>query len=193
MSEDEAAAAARLDRPLIVYVYDDAEQEDARFLTEKHAAFANGDVAVGARFFDCARIDLESAKNDGVLRKAGVKRPGLVFVRPNLEVAATMSVRFKAPAIFRTMCKALRMDYDNSAATVLKKQRTLNKARLKLDKERGKLDRLEAKINDEDSDKKRNKLQKERDKLADKIAEAEAKLDEKEQKLYGLKPKTPDA
>lgn len=189
MTEQEADAASRLQKPMILYVYDDSKFVDARFTTEQSAEFRTEGIAVAARFFDCARMDLESAKEDRVLRKARLKGPALVFIRPNLEIATKMKETAKAVAIFSTMGKTLRKDYMNSAKTVLKKQRELNKVRAKLDLDRAKMVRLDERINDAKSAGKRRKLQKQRADIEQKLGDRTTKLEESEAKLYELVPK----
>ena len=86
MSEEQAEATQTNDRPMIVFVYD-ADVDEQRYQVEEQKAFFDDKVAVGARFFDCLRIDLESAKTDRALAKSVKKGSTLVFLSSRLHRA----------------------------------------------------------------------------------------------------------
>jgi len=179
MTEAEAAAAARAERPLVVFVHD-PDSEDA---DENDKAFQDERVAVGARFFDCLRISKADAAEDRLLASYAEKAPILVFVRPTYDVAASHQARFNANKIFAAMCSTMKKDYKNCVETVLKKQREIEKDRASLEREKEKLAKLEEQAGNSES--RRAKA----DKLRDEIAATEAALAEKETSLYQLEPK----
>ena len=192
MTEKEAAALSRMDRPMLVYVYNDEKDEDARFAIEESNAFANDKVAVGARFFDCVRIDLETAKKDRALKGHLGTENSLIFVRPDYKVATAVnfkSTKLKAAKIFSGMCKTMQMDYSNCVKTAYTKMQKLQKSRVKLDRELLKVTQIDDKIVAEKSAKKREKLIAERDKAQGKLDEQYAKIDEQMGKLFELTAK----
>ena len=189
MSEDEAKSTLTNDRPIIVFVYD-ADVDEQRFLVEEQKAFFDDKVAVGARFFDCVRIDLESAKTDRALAKAVKRAPALVFLRPDYSVHKTITAKkFNAGKIFAAMCSTTMKDYKTCVMRAISTQKKLTKERSKLDKEWVKLERINTQIDDERSQRKRARLIKERDALQKKLGDIEVKLDERESALYKLEKK----
>jgi uncharacterized protein YeeX (DUF496 family) len=191
MTEEEAAKASRAERPLLVYIYDDSkDDDDQRAAIETDRAFTqNEKVAIGARFFDCLRIEKESAKEDRVLAKYAKRAPALVFVRPNFDVVTSHSGRFNASKIFSAMCATMKKDYENRIATVLKEQKAISKERADLQRDKDELARLDEKIAEEENARRRADMNKERDELNEKITAIEEKLRERENKLYVLEPK----
>ncbi len=187
MTEEEAVATTRATKPMLVYIYDDKADGDQRIVIEEDKAFGDEKVATGARFFDCYRIDAESAAADRSLAKHTKRLPALVFLRPNYEPADATFGRFSAGKVFSAMCATMKMDYENCVATVVKKQADLMKERAGLDREREKLDRLNTQLNDEASAAKRAALVKERDALQAKLDEADGKLNATEAALYVMK------
>jgi hypothetical protein len=189
MTEAEAAETMRAERPMIVYIYDGEAEEDLRFEIEECKAFFDDKVAIGARFFDCIRIDAESAREDRALAESYKKLPALVFLRPNYEVAARVSGKFTTGKVFSSMCKTMKKDYANCVNTVVKKQQRIMKERVELTKQWGKVDELDERIADEKSDKRRAKLIKEREDLAGKLDKEMGELTATESKLYELESK----
>ncbi len=189
MTEEQAIETTRATKPMLVYIYDDKAEGDQRIAIEEDKAFGDEKVATGARFFDCYRIDAESAAADRSLAKHSKRLPALVFLRPNYVPSDATFGRFSAGKIFSSMCATMKMDYDNCVATVVKKQADLMKERASLDREREKLDRLNTQINDESSAAKRASLVKERDALQAKLDEADGKLNAAEAGLYVIKAK----
>ena len=187
MTTAEAVATTQAERPMLVYVYDDS-LEDARDAITTDKAFADDKVAIGARYFDCLRIDADSAKDDRAL--ARVRRlPALVFLRPNFKAVKILSGRLSANKVFGTMCATLRHDYTNSVTTVVKKQKAIMKGRVKVDRDRIKLAALEGQIADEKSRVKRARLIKQRDALQKQVDAADQKFGELEAVLYKLEAK----
>ena len=188
MTEEQAAEAARNARPMMVYVYD-VNDEEAMTEVEESRVFSDERVAVGARFFECLRIDSESAAEDRVIAPKARRLPALVFVRPNFEVANALNGRFSSSRIFKSMCTTMRKDYTNCVQTVLKQQKEIMKERVSLSKERADLDRLNERIADEKSASKRKDLIRDRDELEKKVTDVTAKLDARESELYKLELK----
>ncbi len=194
MTEQEAATAGRAGKPMLVFIYpetaDDDDAPDYRFMVEEDAAFADDKVAMGARFFDCLRIDAETARTDRVLKSYASTRPTLVFLRPNYE--ATKMVRttkkFNAGKIVAAMRATLKLDYQNKLSRVASAQKSIQKERAKTDKLRAKLNELEQTIADTKSASKRAKLNKQRDALDKKIGDLEDAANTREAALYELKP-----
>ena len=192
MTEKEAAAVVRHERPILVYVYNDEKDDDARFAIEEAAAFANDKVAVGARFFDCVRLDLETAKSDRMLKEHLGRQNSLLFVRPDYSVANAMHFKgskLAAAKVFGAMCKTMKLDYSNCVKSAYSKMQKLQKSRVKLDREMVKVNQLDEKIVAEKSAKKREKMIKERDKEQEKLDAQYAKIDEKMGKLFALQVK----
>lgn len=190
MTEEEAKQTLKSDRPMLVYVYDDSDEEiDNRVVVEEDKAFFDDRVLIGARFFDCVRIDAESAKEDRALAKKVGRLPALVFVRPNYEVAKVLPGKFNAKRIFATMTSVIKKDYENCTTCVYKAQTKLARERAKLGSEWAKLDKLNLKIADEDNTSKRAQLQRERDELEKRLNDLQAEFNAREAKLYELKRK----
>ena len=186
MTENEANATRSTDRPMMVFVYD-ADVDEQRFLVDEQKAFFDDKVAIGARFFDCLRIDLEGAKTDRVLKKAVRSAPALVFLRPDFTVHKTISAkRFSAGKIFSAMCSTTKQDYKACVASAVKKQAKISKERGKLSREWVKLEQLNTKIADEPSQRKRARFIKQRDVLQKKLTDIEVRLDDREAALYEL-------
>ena len=190
MSEAEAEKTARAERPILVYVYEEGEEGNERFAIEQDRAFQDDKTAVGARFFDCVRIEKENAAADRTLAEAAKKAPCLVFVRPNYEVASVMRAKFNANKVFSAMCTPMRKDYENCVSTVFKKQRALWKEQSKLQRDRDEIAKLDTDIAEEANDRRRESLQAKKDELAAELAKAEGALQEAERALYdcALKP-----
>lgn len=191
MTEKEAASLSRADRPMLVYVYNEDKNDDARFAIEEASAFLNDKVAVGARFFDCVRIDLASAKKDRALKGSLGTENSLIFVRPDYKVASAIqfkATKLTASKIFGAMCATMKLDYGNCVKTAYTKMRKLQKDRVKLDRELLKVTQIDAKILNEKSAKKRERLISERDKAQEKLDSEYAKIDEQMGKLFELKP-----
>jgi hypothetical protein len=186
MTEKEAAAIARNERPMIVYVYNDEVDEDARFAIETASAFLDDKVAVGARFFDCVRIDAETAKSDRALKDHVGRANTLIFVRPNYEVADALQfkgAKVNARKVFGEMCATMKLDYENCVKTAYAKMKKIQKERVELDGEQAKIAALDDEIIEEKSARnreklvaKRNELQAELDLKYEKIGAEEAKL-----------------
>jgi hypothetical protein len=198
MTEAEAQAVSRHDKPILVYVYNDEakDNEDARFAIEAATAFIDEKVAVGTRFFDCVRIDAESAKKDRALKDHVGRANSLVFVRPNYEVADALhfrGTRVNARKVFGEMCATLRLDYENCAKKAYSAMRKIQKERVELDEEAQEVRELDAEILEEESARKRAKLIAKRDKIQKKLDDAYLKIDEAEGKLFSLTPKEQDA
>ena len=189
MTEEESRATLTTDKPMMVFVYD-ADVDEQRYLVEENKVFFDDKVAIGARFFDCLRIDLDSARDDRALAKKVKRAPMLVFLRPNYQVHKVLTGRFNAGKIFQAMCSTTRQDYKACVKSALRTQKLLSKERVKLDRQWVKLEQLNTKIADEGSQRKRAKLIKDRDALNEKLSAAEVKIDEREAKLYVLTPKT---
>ena len=188
MTEEESRSTLTTDKPMMVFVYD-ADAEDQRYMVEEDKVFFDDMVAVGARFFDCLRIDIESARTDRALAKSVKRAPALLFLRPDYTVHKTLTGRFSARKIFAAMCSTTKQDYKSCVKSAFAGQKKLNKERTKLDREWVKLDQLNSRIDDEKGQRKRAKLIKKRDALDKKLSDAEVKLDECEAKLYKLTPK----
>jgi len=189
MTEKEAAAIARNERPLLVYVYNDEVEEDARFAIESATAFMDDKVAVGARFFDCVRIDAETAKSDHMLKDHVGRVHSLVFVRPNFEVADSLQfkgTKVNARKVFGEMCATMKLDYENCVKTAYEKMRKIQKERVDLDKEQSEIAALDDKILEEKSAKRREKLVAERNELQSKLDAKFEKIDAEEAKLFEL-------
>jgi len=188
MTEEESAEAQRAARPMLVYIYD-GNDEDAQLAVEDDRAFQTEKVAVGARFFDCLRIDKVDAVKDRALKVHARKAPCLVFVRPNFDVATVMTAKFNANRVFTAMSSTMTKDYKTSVTDVFKKQKVISRDRSKLQRDRDEMARLDAKIAETKSRKAVSRLNKKRDKLEQKVDAAETKLTELENALYTLEPK----
>ena len=189
MTESQAEAISRSDKPLLVYVYNDIADEEARYSIEEASAFFDDKVAVGARLFDCVRIDMESAKSDGALKEHLGRANTLIFLRPNYKFVGAIefkSTKVKARSVFGAMCKTMKLDYENCVATTYKKMKSIQKERAKLGPDSRKVLELEEKILGEENAKRRDKLVASRDKAQAELDEANAKIDEKESKLFNL-------
>jgi len=192
MTEEEAAKASRSDKPMLIYLYaeDPDAQEDPRNVVESDPAFTTSEkVAVGARFFDCLRIDAENAAEDRLLAEHVRKAPCLVYVRPTFEVVTVQTGKFNANRIFDAMCRTMKLDYDNCVKTAFKAQQDIGRERDKLQLMKDKLARIESDMADERSDAVRRRLDTERSELAAEIAAAEQELRTRENALYVLDPK----
>jgi len=186
MTEEEAQATTSADKPTLVFIYDGSD-EDQRFVIEDHKAFAEHKVAVGARFFDCVRIDAESAKGDRVFKDQHfTKLPALVFVRPNFEIGKAIVGRFTANRVFSAMSSVLKKDYRMQLKAVLKEQKEILKGWAKLDKRYVELRQLNDAIAEEQSQKKRGEMMRKRDALQTSLSASEATLEKREGDLYEL-------
>jgi hypothetical protein len=189
MSEAEAAKISRNDKPIMVYIYNDLLDEEARYSIEEASAFGDDKVAVGARLFDCVRIDIESAKKDRMLADHLGRENTLVMLRPNFKFSKAIVFKknkVKARSVFAAMCATMKLDYKNCVATTYKKMKAIQKERSKLTPEQRKIDQIDEKILNEDSAKKRDKLVANRDKMQEKLDGSMAKLDQKEDQLFNL-------
>lgn len=189
MTEAQAAAISRNDKPLIVYVYNDEVDEDARFSIENASAFVDDKVAIGARFFDCVRIDAETAKNDRALKEHIGRANSLIFVRPDFKVAKVVhfkGTKINARKVFGNMCSTMKFDYENCVSTAYSKMKKIQKSRLKLDQELSKVSALDLKIADEKSARRRDKLVAQRDKMQEALDTKYEKFDAQEAKLFEL-------
>lgn len=189
MTEEQAKATQRRDRPMMVFVYDDSKDDEQRFLVEKSKAFADDNVAVGARFFDCLRIDLESAKEDRALMKKVKRGPSLVFLRPDYSVFKVISGKFSAKKVFAVMNAAVKKDYENCPHCVAREQFKLAQEWVRVDRGYMTITQLRQKAKDESNAKKRAELVKRQEAVQKDIADLESKLGEREAKLYELVPK----
>ncbi len=192
MTQEQAEAISRNDKPLVVYIYNDEVDEEARFSIEEAAAFFDDKVAVGARMFDMVRIDMESAKNDRVLKDHIGRENALVFLRPDYKFAKAIQfkgTKVKARSVFSAMCATMKLDYKNCVATTYKKMKTIQKARTKLAPDATKIAQMDDKILAETSDKSRDKLVAKRDKMQDKLDVENLKLDTQENALFTLSAK----
>lgn len=195
MTEKEAAAISRSDKPILVFVYDDEagqSEESPRFAIEQAAAFADDKVAIGARYFECVRIDAESAKADHALKEHVGTANSLLFVRPNYEVAGTLhfkDMKVQARKVFAEMCATLRVDYENCVKSACSDMKKLQKERVKLDREQAEVRELDAKIADEPSAKRREKLMAERDEVQGKLDKEYEKLHAEETRIFALAPR----
>ncbi|MHC4134648.1 MAG: hypothetical protein ACYTDU_18325 [Planctomycetota bacterium] len=135
--------AVRPARPLLVYVYDGADV-DARYAVEKHKAFADEGVLVGARFFSCVRIEAGRARADVALKQHVAKIPCLLAVRSNGEVLRSLR-KLSAAKVVSAMRAVLRKDYTNRLGLAIREQRDCFKQKAELVRERGRLERLDEK------------------------------------------------
>ncbi|MEM8885913.1 MAG: hypothetical protein AAGD14_17750 [Planctomycetota bacterium] len=168
MTQAEAESIKAHERPMLVYVYNDERDEETRFAIEEANAFLDEKVAVGARFFDCVRIDLATAKEDAKLKDHLPRNNGLLFVRPNYEVAHAIhfkGTKVKPSAVYAKMCATMKLDYENCVKKTYKEMRKIQKDRAKLDRESNEVMKLDDKILNEKSNAKREKLIGKRDKL----------------------------
>lgn len=189
MTEAQAESISRSDKPLLVYVFNDAEDEESRYSIEEASAFFDDKVAVGARLFDCVRIDMESAKSDGALKEHLGRENTLIFLRPDYKFVSAIefkSTKVKARSIFSAMCKTMKLDYKNCVSTTYKKVKALQKKRSKLEPDTRKVLDYEEKILAEENAKRRDKLVAKRDKVQAELDEANASFDEEENKLFDL-------
>ncbi|MHC4959632.1 MAG: hypothetical protein ACYTGN_14800 [Planctomycetota bacterium] len=187
MTEEQAKATLKHDSPLLVYVYDD-NVENQRYEIEESKAMADDRVLVGTRFFDCVRIDLESARDEAVLK--GVKRaPALVILRPDYKIAKTLYGKLTSKRVFSAMMSSVKKDYENCIDCVYKEQKKLTKKWNALNADMAKVQALSEKIADEPQRKKRSKLTKERDEMQARLSKAEEALSKEETELYALKVK----
>jgi len=189
MTESQAKAISRNGKPLLVYVYNDEADEEARYSIEEASAFFDDKVAVGARLFDCVRIDMESAKSDSALKDHLGRANTIVFLRPDYKFADSIefkSTKVKARSVFGAMCKTMKLDYKNCVATTYKKMKSIQKERAKLTPDARKVAQFDEKILAEANAKKRDKLVANRDKAQEELDAANAKIDEKEGKLFDL-------
>jgi hypothetical protein len=187
MTEEQAKATLRHDSPLLVYVYDD-NVEDQRYAIEESKAFADDRVLVGTRFFDCVRIDLESARDEAVLKF--VKRaPALVLLRPDYKVGKTLYGKLTSKRVFSAMMSTVKKDYANCIDCVYKAQKKLTKKWNAFNAETAKMQSLSDKIADEPKREKRAQLKKQRDAMQKKLGEVEETLTKEETELYSLKVK----
>ena len=192
MTEEQATAASRNERPILVYVYNDEIDEESRFSIEKASAFADDKVAVGARFFDCVRIDAATAKEDHALKEHIGRANSLIFVRPDYKVSKVFHFKgdkIQARKVFGGMCATMRLDYANCVKTAYGKMKKIQKERVSLDQEQIKVSAIDDKIVNEKSAKRRDKLVAERDKLQTKLDTQYEKIDAKEAKLFELAAK----
>jgi hypothetical protein len=193
MTEAQAKMVSRNGKPLLVYVYNDEVDDQARYSIEEAGAFFDDKVAVGARLFDCVRIDMESAKSDGALKEHLGRENTIVFLRPDYTYAESIefkSTKVKARSVFGAMCKTMKLDYENCVSTTYKKMKALQKERIKLEKDASKVADFDEKILRETSANKREKLVASRDKVQEALDAEYAKLDEQENKLFDLVAKT---
>lgn len=195
MTEEQAKALSRNDKPLMVYVYNDLADEEARYSIENASAFFDDKVAVGARLFDCVRIDLESAQSDGALKEHLGRDNTIIFLRPDYKFAGAIefkSTKIKPRSVFGAMCKTMKLDYKNCVATTYKKMKSIQKERVKLQPDARKVAEFDEKILKESSAKKREKLVSSRDKAQEELDAKHAKIDEKENELFNLVAKGSD-
>ena len=193
MTEEEATKISRNDKPIMVYIYNDLTDEEARYSIEEASAFADDKVAVGARLFDCVRIDIESAKKDRKLADHLGRENTIVMLRPDFKFSKAIifkGSKVKARSVFGAMCSTMKLDYKNCVATTYKKMKAIQKERSKLSPEQTKIDQYDEKILKEESAKKRDKLVAKRDKMQEKLDGEMTKLDAKEDKLFSLVDKT---
>lgn len=193
MTEEQAAAVHRNERPLLVYVYGDAaseRDEDPRVAVEEDAAFRDERVVVGARFFDCVRIHEDDARQDGTLKRFAAAAPCLVFVRPDFTAEKSLRGRFDAARIFAAMCATVEKDYANCLKKTLKEQEKLEDALVAVYGRRAELGAMEQRLADEKDAAKRKQLQEKRDGLEAEVRAAEESLAAQEKALYELKPRT---
>lgn len=192
MTEEEARAAHRSDRPLLVYIYPDAaseRDEDPRVAVEEDPAFRDESVVVGARFFDCVRIHEDDARADRTLKAHAGAAPCLVFLRPDLTPAKCLKGRFNAARIFPAMCAALKLDYENCLRTTIKEQGKLEEEMVKLYRQEEELARIGERIAAENRAAARQRLEEERKALAEEVRTTRDALCLREKALYELKPK----
>ena len=192
MTEAQAKAISRADKPILVYVYNDEVDEDARFAIEEASAFVDDKVAIGARFFTCVRIDAETAKNDRALKEHVGRANSLIFVRPDYKVAKTIMFKGKkisARKVFGGMCATMKLDYQNCVSSAYSKMKKVQKDRLKLDQEQNKVGSLDDKIANEKTASRREKLIAQRDKIQEKLDAKYEKIDARETELFELKLK----
>ena len=192
MTEKQAEATSVRSKPAVVFIYKDdvkSTDDDPSLLVESHRAFADDSVAIGARFFDCLRIEFDNASKDRVLSKYAKQAPVLVFLRPNLEVAKAIRGRFNARGVFGAMCKTMQLDYENCVRTAVKAQRKLMRDVIKLDKLRAEEAKLSNKIDDTDKASKRKMLERKRVKIEKQIDEQSTAISDREAKIYELEPK----
>ena len=117
---------------------------DARYAIESDKAFADESVVVGARFFDCVRLEVVRARANVALRPHVGRVPCLLAVRPNGEIVKSIR-KLSAAGVFVAMRTTLSKDYTNRLDRAVKEQRAILKEQAKLERDRGKLARLEGK------------------------------------------------
>jgi ABC-type phosphate transport system auxiliary subunit len=169
----------------------DPSNDEMRKLED--VVFKNEDVGVGAKFFECIRVNEQDAGRDRVLANAGRSTPRMVFLRPDYTVHSVIEGKeLSASKILKAMKPLVGEAYVNNFDKVTKEYKKLL----------NELDRLEGvKQRIEDS---RLRLQGKSDPSAQRKLDAEVKEYEaemaawtaKEQKLLDLRKKgekTPDA
>jgi hypothetical protein len=192
MTEEQAKQAHRNEKPMLVYIYPEpaaGEDEDPRIAVEEDAAFRDEGVVVGARFFDCARIHEQDAREDRALKPFAGSAPCLVFVRPDLTPVKCLRGRFSAKSIVGAMGTTLEADYANSLRKTLKEQARLEGELVKVYQRQSELAALDGKLEGEKDAAKRKELEGKRDALSGEIRAAEDALRAQEKALYELKPK----
>lgn len=177
MTEAEAAAQAKRERPMLVYIYGEDEKSDVdpRYLVEEHRAFQDDEVLVAARFFDCLRIHAEDARHDRALKAYASKAPCLVLLRPNYRAVKCLRPKWTAEGIAGAMSMVLKKDFDNCVHCTLEAQQDLQVEAAEIEQTKAEL--AEVKAGDK------------REAMSRRVAEAEADLAKRRTELYTLKPK----
>lgn len=179
----EAAAPARLDRPVMVYIVAagdlDAEQKIDR------VALDPDNVRIGTKFFRCVKVSPESAAKDPLLSANGKEEPRFVFVTVDHEVAAVVEGKVSGKKIYAGMAKAVKKSFDCSFDKNVKQLRKILNEFDKIANEREVLTQKEGRgVNAAEA----RKIAKEREELDERQAKAEA--EQKELLEVELRPTT---
>jgi len=196
MTEAEAEKASRAERPMLVYVYPTADEDDEvdqRLDIEENPVFRDPRVRLACKFFGFLRIDSESAALDRTLKGHATKfrGPALVLVRPNFEAVSAVPAKCSATRLYAAMCGTVAKDYRNDVDAAFKKERALRREWDGIWRDQHKLDRLDKKLADPSQEVRRKWLEKRRAMLSEAIDAQREKLLARERKLYELAPKAP--
>jgi hypothetical protein len=194
MTEAEAKKASRAERPMVVYVYPTADEDDEvdlRLAIQEDPVFRDPRVRLACKFFAFLRIDRDSAALDRTLKRhaAKLRRPALVLVRPTFEAVSVVPAKCSATKLYRAMCGTVAKDYRNDVNEAFRKERALRAEWDGIWRDQDKLDRLDRKLADLNNEVRRERLEKKRAELSEAIDAQREKLLARERQLYVLTPK----
>ena len=163
--EVKQASSFRAEKPILIFVTDDdPTKKGMRKLQD--VVFANEQVGLGAKFFDCVKMTAGDAMQDRIVSNIGRHTPRLVFLRRDYTVQAKLEgSQISGGKVLKAMKAASKKEYVTSFDKMVRAYRKLLDELDRLDSKRSYIADQKARVAAKPNASKAKKIERDEQKL----------------------------